>query len=170
MPKPKGDLREEVLDWLIDDLMKIETAEEITANNDEYNKALLQAKSQPFLQINRYLIILTPKERMIEWLNKTEKIQIQTHYVYRKSNRRAYLIFCDDNEAIKKKIKAKRSDFINQVTNEYPRETWAWAPNKEEFNEWFNVTIIKELFDVETKEIEKEINEDAIISSQLFDE
>ena len=127
------------------------------------DNGLLIAKNKPFV-VNRYVVILTPKQKMFDWINgftEGDKHHIPINLESDKDEyRRAYLISRYNDEVIKKEIRDKRNYFINEVTSGYcPKFAWAWEPKEDEFDEWFEVTIVEELWDLERSKIVKEPDE-----------
>jgi len=133
------------------------------------NEALLSAQNKPF-RVERCVVILSPKPKMFDWINGFSEGMKYHRSLTLEDNgndyKRAYLISCDDPRKIMKKVNSMKDYFMSEVTNGYsPKNYWAWEPKDEEFDEWFEVTIVGELWDLETNQIIKEPDELSAIGS-----
>ncbi len=123
-------------------LEKIKNEIETEFEDDEFDEGT----------INRYAIIIKPKQPFIDWINKFETENIITEL--KETN--VYLVD-DEIDDLEKWLKKNYSDFFELELVEWNTNKKEWPQKRtfKMFNEWFNADISTFIYDLERYPIKK---------------
>ena len=104
--------------------------------------------------VSRLAIILTPRRRFVEWINKVSGVAKQLHYDDRSSERAVYLVAGPDEADLQEIIELNWSDLFAAELAKWSEDEGEWPVNRTAhiFRDWFEVDIIDWVNDLDDHE------------------